>query len=505
MKQYIIAHDLGTSGDKASLVRLDGVICRNTTYAYPMEHPHTGWAEQDPNLWWDAFCKGNRELLNGVQPEEIAGICLTGQMMACLPVDDTGEALHPAIIWADGRAEEQACALKERIGAWEFYQTVGMRISANYGLPKMVWLKENKPEIYEKTHRFLSPKDYINGKLTGRFVIDPENAAFLHCTDLKSGTWSAQLLQEAGISVDKMPEILPLSTVIGGVTSNAAAACGLTEGTPVIMGPGDGGAATLGAAVLEPGEAYASVGTSSWICVVSGRPDLDCEQRVAKIKYLDTMRDSGTMQTGGFAHRWMENLLCQPEQLRAQQEGRSIHQLVEEYAKTSQPGSGGVLFHPYLMGERAPIWDMQMRGAFLGITAQTTRADLCRGVLEGVALHLHWIYRCILSANHMQGVTSMKMVGGGAQSALWSQIFADVFGIPIEITGKPDQAGALGTAVIAGVGLGLYADYNVIREFQPVIRTVQPNPALRDLYGRLSRIMERTATAIEPFYHEWNY
>lgn len=504
MKQYIIAHDLGTSGDKASLVCTDGTIEKSCTQGYPMEHPHTGWAQQDPDLWWDAFCRCNRELLEGIQLDAIAGVCLTGQMMSCLPVNKAGEALYPAMIWADGRASEEADVLRKMVGAWEFYQMVGMRVSANYGLPKMMWLKKHLPEIYQKTFKFLSPKDYINCKLTGRFAIDPENAAFLHCMDLRTGTWSEPLLKEAGIDPQKLPELLPLSAVIGTVKAEVAKKCGLMTGTPVIMGPGDGGAATLGAAVLEPGEAYTSLGTSSWVCVVSGLPHLDREQRIAKINYLGTLRDSGTMQAGGFAHRWMETLLCEPEMSRAAQEGVSIHELVEQLARTSPVGSGGVLFQPYLMGERAPLWDTQMRGAFLGLTSQTTRADLCRSVLEGVVLHLNWIYRCILSANGMQGVTSMKMVGGGAKSPLWSQIFADVFGIPIEITGKPDQAGALGTAVVAGVGLGIYPNYSMIRQFQPVVHKVQPDLSHQAFYAKLGSRLEETAAALTPLYHYWN-
>ena len=503
MKQYIIAHDLGTSGDKASLVRTDGVIEKSITFSYPMEHPQPGWAQQDPQLWRDAFCRGNRDLLAGIPADAISGVCLTGQMMSCLPVDREGKELYPAMIWADGRAGEEALVLEKEIGAWEFYQITGMRISANYGLPKMMWLKKHEPAIYEKTWKFLSPKDYINTWLTGRFAVDPENAAFLHCADLESGTWAEELLEKAGISIEKMPEILPISTIIGTVKADIASQCGLPAGTPVVMGPGDGGAATLGAAVLEPGEAYASIGTSSWVCVISGQNTLDREQRVAKIHYLDTFRDSGTMQTGGFSHRWMEELLCEPESQRAKQEGVSLHQLVEEYARTSQPGSNGVLFHPYLMGERAPIWDTEMQGAFLGLNAKTTRADLCRSVLEGVVLHLHWIYRSIISANGVENVRTIKMVGGGAQSALWSQIFADVFGIPVDITGKPDQAGALGTAVIAGVGLGIYSDFSIIRQFQPVIRTVQPNPNLYALYKKMGKVLEDTAAAMKSFYHDW--
>ena len=466
-----------------------------------MERPAPGWVQQNPEQWWDAFCRCNHELLDGIKPGEIAGICLTGQMMCCLPVDRSGAALYPAMIWADSRAGEEAGELQNARGAEAFYQTTGMRTSANYGLPKMMWLKKHLPNIYRKTYKFLSPKDYINFKLTGRFAVDPENAAFLHCADLHTGAWAEPLIRQAGVDLEKLPEILPVSAVVGGVRPEAAKACGLISGIPVIMGPGDGGAATLGAAVLEPGEGYISLGTSSWICIVSGSESLDQKQRIAKLKYLETFRDSGTMQAGGFAHRWMEELLCGQEQLRAEKEGVQLHALVEELAGSSPAGAKGVLFQPYLMGERAPIWDTEMRGAFLGLTADTLRGDLCRSVLEGVALHLHWIYRCILETNAMRELSSIKLVGGGAQSSLWTQIFADVFSLPVEIVGKPDQVGALGTAAAAGVGLGIYSDYTRIRDFQPTVRVVQPDRAKKCLYRELGTLLERSAAVLAPLYH----
>ena len=501
MKRYIVAHDLGTSGNKASLVSIDGEISRSFTEAYSIERPQPGWTQQDPEQWWKAVCRCNLELLRDINPSEVAGICLTGQMMCCLPVDESGHPLYPAVIWADGRALEEADTLRSLIGDDKFYKTVGMRISPNYGLPKMMWLKKHEPAIYRDTYKFLSPKDYINLRLTGHYVIDPENAAFWHCYDINTRGWATQLLSQTAIEMDKLPEILDISTVIGTVLPDAAAQCGLLEGTTVIMGPGDGSAATLGAAVLSAGEAYISLGTSSWVSMITGKKNLDAKQRIAKINYLETIRDSGAMQSGGYAYQWVKELLCQSEAIRADKENTSLHVLVDELAATSYAGSGGVLFQPYLMGERAPLWDIRLRGAFIGLTSKTRRADLCRSVMEGVALHLEWIYRCILETNMIEGATSIKLIGGGAKSLIWSQIFADVFGTPIEIIARPDHAGTLGTAVVGGVGLGMYEDYSILKEFQPVTRVIEPDLTTRTIYRELSSILEYSIDIMSEVHH----
>ena len=501
MKRYLIAHDLGTSGNKASLVDLEGNILRSYTKEYPMECPRPGWAQQNPQLWWEAVCICTKQILGEIPPCQVAGVCVTGQMMCCLPIGKEGIPLYPGLIWADGRAEEAATRLQQKFGADRFYQITGMRCSPNYGLPKMMWLKQNKPEIYCSTDKFLSPKDYINFMLTGIAAIDPENAAFWQCYDWKKRSWSAPLLNAAEISTNKLPDVLDISAIIGYVRPEIASQCGLALGTPVIMASGDGGTATLGAAVLEPGDAYISLGTSSWVCVVSGKQTLDPQQRIAKLAYLNTWRDSGTMQAGGYAYRWMEETFCQSERSLGIAEGKSWNELVDDLASTTPPGADGLLFQPYLLGERSPLWDMQLRAAFIGLTSSTTKAHICRSVMEGVALHLRWIYQCILETNRLSKSKSIKLVGGGGKSFVWRQIFADVFGVPIEIVSRPDQAGALGCAVTAGVALGVYRNYSDIRRFQSVESIVEPNFSRYKLYQEMLGILVDSAAALQPIHH----
>lgn len=493
MKRYIIAHDLGTSADKASLVDVNGRILCTHSVGYPVVCRQPGWSEQDPLNWWNAFCNCNRALTVGIDPQEVAGVSLSGQMMCCLPIGEDGSALCPAMIWADHRADVQAKRLEDALGADAYYRITGMRGSANYTLPKMMWLKEHRPELYQKTISFLAPKDYINFRMTGRMATDPETAAYMHCLDRRSKTWSTELLSKAGIDLEKLPELLPSGTVIG---ENREESCGLALGTPVVMGIGDGGAATLGTGVIDPGEAYTILGTSSWVCAVTGSQAVDSRRSISKLNYLDSTRDSGTMQAGGFSYNWLRNMLWEPGQA-----GGQDYALIDRLAAQSSPGAGGVLFLPYLFGERSPWWDSKLRASFLGMTAQTTRADLCRSVLEGVSIHLSLILNRILEVNRLSGIKSMKLAGGGAKSPLWRQIFADVYGMPITTVEYPNEAGTLGVAVLAGVSLGMYPDITVIQEFQRVTGITEPDSANVMFYRRLSELFREAVEQLSGINH----
>lgn len=501
MQEYIIAHDLGTSGDKAILLNAGGEILRTHTSGYAIHHQKDGWSEQNPHDWWTVFCLCNQVLLKGIRAEDIAGICITGQMMCCLPVDTNGDVLYPAIIWADTRATEESSRLEKLIGTDRFYKITGMRASANYTLPKIMWLKKHRNELYAKTYKFLSPKDYLNYRLTGIFAIDPENAAYMHCFDRITMNWSDLLLETSCIDQSKLPDLKPADTILGGVHREAARECGLQVDTPVIMGTGDGGAATLGAGVIDPGDAYTCIGTSSWVCLISGCNYLDPSHSISKLNYLETSRDSGTMQAGGFSYDWLCNTLCQQECDAAKSESEKDYVLIDRLAGQSPPGSGGVLFQPYLLGERSPYWDPKLRASFLGITAKTDRAALCRSVMEGVSLHLKLILDKICNVNQIMLPKEMRLIGGGAQSPLWRQIFADIYGLPVITTRYADQAGTLGTAVLAGKALGIFSSLSVVKQFHQISGITEPDEERVRLYKDLARIFEDAQIALTGINH----
>ena len=498
-----MAHDLGTSALKSSLVDSRGRIARSRTEAYPISQRLVGYAEQDPEDWWAAFCRNCRALTDGIHPDALAGVILTGQMMCCLPVGADGSILSPAMLWSDARAEREWRYLEERIGAEALYKTVGMRGSGNYSLPKMMWFKAHDPVGYSQTAVFLSPKDYINYRLTGLFVTDSENAAYMYCYDREKNSWSLPLLDAAGIAPGKLPEIVPSGTVFGAVDSSAAEKCGLRSGTPVIMGIGDGGAATLGSGVFEPGDAYTSLGTSSWVCAVTERTQKTpgYERGISTLGFFDRQRLSGTMQAGGYAFSWFSNTFFTEEIRAAESSGADIFALLNDMAGLSPPGANGCLFQPYLFGERSPLWDSGMRAAFLGMNARTTRGDLCRSVQEGVTMHLKWIFDRISSCEEMPEIHSMRIIGGGAKSALWQQIFADIYGVPVLTVKNPGQAAALGLAVIAGTALDFFPDYAIIHEIQPADKTILPDPERHAFYSQLQEIYLRSVQCTQEINH----
>lgn len=486
VEKYILAHDLGTSALKSSLVDSRGRIVRSRTEAYPTNRRFVGYAEQEPSDWWKAFCGNCAALTKDIPTGQLAGIILTGQMMCCLPLDKTGAVLHPAIIWSDSRAEAQWRQLESALGTDHLFRTTGIRGSAYYSLPKFMWLAQEKRALFERTHVFLSPKDYINFRLTGSFASDCENAAYMYCFDRAAARWSREILQAAGIPEEKLPELVPAGTLLGGVLPEAAEDCALPAGMPVIMGPGDGGAATLGSGVLEPGDAYTSLGTSSWVCVAAEANACSpaAESGISTLTFFDKLRFSGTMQAGGYAFSWFKDTFFPGN---GSPDG-DVFSRLNALAAQSPPGANGCLFQPYLSGERAPLWDSRMRAAFLGMTASTVPGDLCRSVQEGVSLHLKWILDQIRTAPGAAPVRAMKLIGGGAKSELWQQIFADIYGMPILTVKNPGQAAALGLSVVAGATLGMFSDYSVIREFQPVEKTVLPDRERQEFYAKLADV-----------------
>lgn len=489
VKHYFVAHDLGTSSIKATLVEAGAGVVRSLTCAYPLSSDPSGRAEQDAQDWWNAFCQANRSLLDGVDPAEVEAVSLSGQMMVCLPVQGS-KPLCPAMIWADSRAQQESEALEKAFLPGEYYRRVGMRPSPNHSLAKWKRFREMFPELYAHTDCFLSAKDFINLKLTGRYATDPEDAAFMHALELDGNDWSKVLLDAAGIDRAKMPVLLPVGTVLGGVLEQAAKECGLRAGTPVVMGTGDGGAATLGSGTFQRGDCYISLGTSSWVCAVTNQPVLDPQMRIAKIRYLDGFRDSGTMQSGGFSFSWLKNLL-----------NRSYDEMAE-MALGVQPGSDGVLFLPNLMGERAPFWDAQLKGAFAGLSTSTGAAQLCRSVPEGVAMQLDLILSIILETNAPLNVQKIRLVGGGADSPMWRGILADVLGLPIVTTDAAGHAGALGIAVIAGKATGIFDGYGEVLRFHHHEHVTQPVTENAVRYQQLKKLFLSARQALMPVDHD---
>ena len=277
MASYVIAHDLGTTGNKATLYDREGQLVGASFHAYNTEYAHTGWAEQNPSDWWDAVCRSTRLLLRetGVRNNDIACITFSGQMMGAVPLDKAARPLRNAIIWADHRALDQERWIGERVSFEDVYQSTGHRLSASYSLAKILWIRDHQPDIFKATHKFVHAKDSIVARLTGRFATDRSDASSMNLYDLNSGAWSAKILDAVDLPVDVLPEIRESIDVIGGVRAEIAEEIGVPAGTPVVIGGGDGACAAAGAGIIEEGSAYNYVGSSSWIAIAAAKPVYD--------------------------------------------------------------------------------------------------------------------------------------------------------------------------------------------------------------------------------------
>ncbi len=491
----ILAHDLGTTGNKASLFAADGALVGSVLAEYPTVYPHPNWAEQQPDDWWDAVCLATRRLLerHDVDPAAIAAVSFSGQMMGCVPLGADGAALRPCIIWADQRAQAQAQYIAERCGSDAVYHRCGHRVSPAYSAPKMLWVREHEPAIYQAARCFLQPKDYIVYRLTGELATDYSDASGTLLFDLTTHTWHAPFLDALEIDPDRLPTPVASTTVVGEVTPEAAAATGLCAGTPVVIGGGDGACAGVGAGVIDPGQAYCNIGTSAWISISSDSPIIDPAQRTFTFCHLHPERYNpmGTMQAAGGARDWAWGLL--------HQSGIDLDAAddLDKAAAQVPPGAGGVLFLPYLMGERSPYWDPHARAAWLGMAMPTGKRELARAVLEGVALNLRLIL--VALADQVSGIERIRLIGGGSRSHLWQQILADCFALPVDTLALKSEATAWGAAVAGGVGVGLYTWETASQQAQ-VIASTDPIPDHVAIYAELAELHQESYAALSPIY-----
>ncbi|MDP4110268.1 MAG: xylulokinase [Bacillota bacterium] len=491
MSSFILAHDIGTSGNKASLFDAEGKLLSSGVYGYETEYPRRGWAEQNPGDWWNAFCLATRKALEGKDKNEVAAVCVSGQMMGCLPLSKDGEPLAESIIWSDARAEAEAGYLSEKLGREDFYRITGQPFCPNYTLPKILWFRKHYPGLFKRTDCFIQAKDYINYRLTGEKATDPTDASYTAAYDINKMSWSEKILDAVRLSSAVFPKVHACGTVIGTVTKRAAEECGLAAGTPVFMGAGDGSAAHLGGGSISPGDAYICLGSSSWVMSTTESLIWDPQKRMqtelhvidGKYAYL------GTMQTGGAAYSWSGNALSG---------GRLSYPEIDALAALSVPGANGTLFLPHLMGERSPWPDPGANAAFLGLRQDTAPPQLYRAVMEGVAFNLDIILKIIRKS---VCVKEIAVIGGGAKSRIWRQIFADVTGMPILLPEHAEERTGIGAAIIAGVGCGLYPDYSAARKFLHIKEITEPRKDYSELYRELEAVFEDAYRALSDVNH----
>jgi xylulokinase len=430
--------------------------------------------------------------------KQIVAISFSGHMMCCSPIGEDGKPLYNAIIWSDQRAFEERDYLSGEIGDEVAYKVTGTVFIANYLAAKILWLRNNHPEVYKKTHKFLQPKDYIAFLLTGEYVTDYSDASGTNLFDLQKKRWSEQIISQMKIDSGKLPKPIPSTRIAGKLKKDAAEELGLTAGIPVVIGGGDGPCATVGAGASKSGDCYNIYGTSSWTSVTTDAPLYDGKRRTFILSHLDEnlYMGVGTMQSAGGSFEWLNGWIGGAEALFGDRIGISSYRILSLEAQEAGPASNGVLFLPYLMGERSPYWDSEVKGAFLGLTRVAGRHQIIRAVLEGTVYHLKLILD-ILEENG-EKVKEVRLIGGGAGNRFLRKLMADVWGKPVVEMYYKEEATSLGAAIAGFVGVGVKES---ILGAESMVRAMSvENPEIRntELYGGFYEVFKDAYEALQP-------
>ena len=482
-KDLILTCDTGTTGCKCTIFNIRGEVLTSVRRNYGTDYPHPNWAEQDPEVIRAAMYDGIRELLQQVSAPRIACVGLSGTMDGCIPVDENGKPLYPNIIHSDGRSEAQVEEILKIISFDEFYRMTGNRPDTHYTLPKILWLKENKPDVYRRARWYLNIKDYLYGSLTGRWgYTDYSDASLTSALDINRRAWATDLLVELKVDPDTMPTLLKGHDVRGKVTREVYRQTGLIAGTPVAIGGGDGACATRGAGVSQSGNAYCYIGSSAWVAQLIDRPILDPKARIFNWVDMNGVdyHVCGTVQCGAAAFDWgVKNLL-------GGNDGSADISIVENMARQIRPGAEGVMFLPTLMGWRTPYWDPNTRGCLMGFSLYHDRRHIARAIYEGVAFALNAVAEVMAECD--APVRSLMLTGGGARSGLWPDMIASIFGITTQVHRMPGESTSLGAAIAAGVGVGLFSDYTDAAHMVTARSTHPVNPQWQAAYKQVYAI-----------------
>jgi xylulokinase len=483
--------DIGTGGSRAIVIDEQGNVVASATVDHePFASPHIGWAEQSPDDWWRASSSAIRLVLSeeNVNAEEIGAVSFSGQMHGSVFLDESDRVLRPALLWCDQRTEKQCIEITEKIGPTRLIELVSNPAVTGFTFPKILWLRENEPEIWKKVRSILLPKDYIRLRLSGDKASDVADSSGTLLFDVRKRSWSREMLEAFELDTSLFPRVFESVEITGAVSKAGAEATGLRVGTPVVAGAGDNAAGAVGMGIVSPRTLSATIGTSGVIFVVTEKPTLDLKGRTHSLCHAipNTWHMTGVTLAAGQSLKWFRGNFGNE---------KSYDELTCEAEKISS-GSDGVIWLPYLMGERTPHLDPNARAAFVGLTESHTRGHLVRAVMEGVAFSLRdsiEIFRELGAP-----IDTIRLGGGGARSPLWRQIQADVYGHAVE-TIETDEGAAFGAAILAGVGVGAWQ--SVERACKQTIRIatrIEPNADSSKILDRNYKAYKTLYTALHP-------
>jgi xylulokinase len=493
-ERFIVSHDVGTGGSKAVLTDVTGAILASSFEPYETSHPRPHWAEQDPEDWWRAVTSSTKRLLeeSKVKPEQVIGTGFATQMLGVLPLDASGRPLRQGIIWLDNRAGEQAARMVKRLGGAKVMMMVAGAVpSGKDVICKILWIRDEEPEVWEKTDKIVDITGYLVFRSTGNLIVDHTAAGATGLLNGKTREWSKPLARLVGVPLQKMPPIKSCIEVVGVLGREAASQMGLAPGTPVIGGMGDVPSAATGSGALDNGDAHICLGTSGWLCISVAKAKNLGKNGIYSVASPDPemFLMIGETETAGACLKWFAERLATAEEIeRASRNGNemAIFGILDEVVEKVEPGSKRLLFTPWMFGERSPVTDITLRGSFINLSLEHEREHMLRAIYEGVAYNCRWLLDAVGKAGF--GCRTLRAIGGGARSDIWMQIMADVTGREVEAVANSQEAGAMGCALAVAVALGEYGNYRSLKNVIKVRKSFQPDPGRRSIYDELYEV-----------------
>ncbi len=506
--EYLIGVDLGTSGTKTVLFDTTGNVVASKTIEYPLYQPQNGWAEQDPADWAHAALDSMAYVVktSGIKAADIKGIGISGQMHGLVMLDKAGNILRKSIIWCDQRTAKECDEITAKVGKERLIEITANPALTGFTASKILWVRNNEPETYEKCAHILLPKDYVRYVLTGEFATEVSDASGMQLLDVPNRCWSDEVLSKLGIDKSLLAKVYESPEITGTLTAKAAELTGIPEGTPVVGGAGDNAAAAVGTGTVVDGTAFTTLGTSGVVFAHTSKVSIDPKGRVHTFccAVPGEWHVMGVTQAAGLSLKWFRDNFCSPEMVTAAGMGKDPYYLMDKQAEAIPIGADRLIYMPYLMGERTPHLDPNCRGAFFGLSAMHTRQHLLRAVMEGVV----YSQRDSVEVLRSMGVDIKTMLacGGGGSSPLWRQMLSDTFNCPVA-TAASKEGPALGVAILAGAGTGIYSSVQegckAVIKYNPAQNPVAENaakyqkvyelytklyPALKDCYTDLAAL-----------------
>lgn len=500
---YFLAYDVGTSSVKAILVNETGNILSSAIEEYPLHMPNPGWAEQTPIDYWNAICSATKNIVakSNIDANQIKGIAFTTQAMGLIPVDKEGKVLYPNITWVDGRAEKQARQIMKKFGGKTIFKKIaGVEITGKDVIPKMMWLKEQKPEVYNNTYKFLDVNGYLKYKCTNKMVAEWSGACS-YSFNVKKKDWERLFFKIAGVGTERLPDLARSIDEVGKLTATAAQEMGLPIGIAVYGGCDDTQSAAVGTTAIGEGEAHIYLGTSAWVGVMSHKPQ-PFKNAVFCLQSADPAMNIivGVTESAGVNTEWLLSNFYAKEKNDA---NIDVFELLENDIKTIDAGANHLIVTPWFLGERCPVNTTTTRSTVFNLSHEHTRAHITRAHFEGIAYNLRWTIQNLEKYFGFK-INELKVAGGGAYSKTWMQIIADVTQRKIITTSQPKNAGALGAAMCAMVGSGTFKDFTEIHQLIQTNETFDPNKENKAIYDELYKTYKRIYHQLKNTYSDLN-